>query len=85
MPAGTLKTILVCQDNAAPMAPCPAGQAPVAVHAYVIEPASASYFDAVAEPFDYANGAAFWSIAFVFTLSLYIATRIYGSIINMTR
>jgi hypothetical protein len=67
------------------MAPCPAGQAPAPIDAYVVEPASASYFDAVAEPYDYINGAAFWAFAFVFTLTLYIGTRVYGTIINMVR
>lgn len=85
MPAGSVKTILVCADSATPQAPCPAGQAPVAVSAYTVDPSSAPYFDAVVEPFDYANGAAFWSFAFVFTLSLYIGARIYGYIVNMTR
>lgn len=85
MPAGVLQTVLVCQESPTPSAPCPAGQAPAAMQAYVVYPASASYLDAVAEPFDYATGAAFWSAAFVFTLSLYILARIYGSLISMVR
>ena len=82
---GAVKTVLVCEPSAAPAAPCPAGSAPVFAQAYLIEPGSASYIDAVTTPFDYTQAAAYWSSAFVFTLTLYVVARSWGFLARMFR
>lgn len=85
MPAGTPENVILCRASATPAAPCGAGEAPVVAQAYVLDPAGSSYFDAIAQPYDYAAGAAFWSAAFVFTLGLYLSTRVFGTLINLVR
>lgn len=85
MSAGTLENVILCRASATPAAPCGAGEAPTVVQAYVLDPAGASFFDAVSQPYDYSVGAAFWGFAFVFTMTLYLSTRILGTLINMVR
>jgi hypothetical protein len=85
MSSGTLENVILCRTSATPAAPCGAGEAPTVVQAYVLDPAGASFFDAVATPYDYAAGAAFWAFAFVFTMTLYLGARFMGTLINMVR
>ena len=85
MASGALENVIVCRASATPAAPCGAGEAPVAVQAYILDPASSSFIDAAAQPYDYASGSGFWAAAFVFTLTLYLGSRIFGTIINMVR
>ena len=85
MATGSVKTLIVCMDSSEPAAPCPAGQAPVPVQSYTLEPSAGSYFEQALGAFDYESAAAFWSVAFVFTISLYLGTRLIGSVVNMTR
>ncbi|MDR7334277.1 hypothetical protein [Roseateles asaccharophilus] len=85
MPAGSLENVIVCRPSATPAAPCGAGEAPTVLQAYVLAPSSSSFVDAAAGPYDYATGAAYWSAAFVFTVSLYLCTRVIGTIVNMVR
>lgn len=37
---------------------------------------------AAPEPFDYAQGAAFWSVAFVFTVGLWLVSRSAGAVLQ---
>lgn len=83
MALGTVRSILTCADAAEQVAPCPTGQAPALVSAYTLDPSSALHLDPIAEPFDVATGSAFWLAAFMFTVTLYLSTRIYGHILNM--
>lgn len=85
MSTGSLQSVIVCQASSTELAPCPAGQAPAVVQAYVLDPASSTFLDAIAQPFDYANGSAFWLSAFMFTLALYIGSRIYAAVIGVVR
>ncbi|MFN3327219.1 MAG: hypothetical protein ACK5AZ_27345, partial [Bryobacteraceae bacterium] len=76
-----------CADTAdgSTVSPCPTGQGPQVLTAYVFDPSQAARFDAVTQPFDYATASLFWTAAFVFTLTLYITPRIIGEIIRMVR
>lgn len=86
MSTGSVQTVLVCSPvTTGTVSPCPDGSAPTPVSAYVIASDSASLFDAAVGPYDYVNGAAFWSTAFVFTLTLYFSASIYRSLIRMLR
>jgi hypothetical protein len=85
MAAGSLENVIVCRASATPAAPCGAGEAPTVVQAYVLDPSGASFVDAVSQPYDYALGSAYWSGAFVFTMTLYLSTRVLGTIVNMVR
>lgn len=87
MAVGSIQTLLVCSatTDGSTVSPCPAGQGPTATTAYVVAPDSASYFEAAVGPYDFVNGAAFWSGAFIFTLTLYFSSTIYKSILKLVR
>lgn len=82
MPVGELKTILVCQPSGTPAAPCPAGEAPASLQAYVIDPASQGFFDTLNTPYDYERGAALWAWGFVFIMTLALVSRAIGYVIE---
>lgn len=96
MAAGTVQTILECvavsssdQSSTIDQQVCP----PVSTQyfhlvqgqAYVIDPAGASYIDAVTEPIDYGVAAGFWGAAFVGVLTLYFAARGAGAVLGLLR
>jgi len=91
--AGSVQYIVECAvrvpATAVSLAPCTSvtgvGYAPKMVQAYVIDPASASYIDAVAAPYNYANGAALWGFAFTFVLTLYLVAHSAGLIMGFVR
>lgn len=85
MPAGTLQTILICQDSATSAAPCPAGQAPVTMQAYVIDPASQGFFDSAVVPFDPMQAASFFMVAFCTTIFIAWTAWQGGEILDMVR
>ncbi|MFL9872963.1 hypothetical protein [Paraburkholderia megapolitana] len=55
------------------------------VQAYVVDPASAGYFDAIATPFDYTQAFGFWSVAFTSVVGLYFACLGIGTVVNFLR
>ncbi|ACR27563.1 Hypothetical protein bglu_1g03630 [Burkholderia glumae BGR1] len=56
-----------------------------AMQAYVLVPSSASYIDAVAQPFDYAQAAGFWGVAFTTVITLWLVSHGAGAIVNFVR
>lgn len=80
---GQVKTILVCEPSTNTVLPCPSGQALVAQEAYVISSSSSTYFEAISEPWNYAEGAAYWSAAFALILTIYFASRNVGIIASV--
>ncbi len=85
MPAGTVQQLIVCAPAAETMAPCPAGTAPATVSAYVVSADSASLFEAATGPYNYEAASGFFAAGFVFILSLYIGSRVFGMILDMVR
>lgn len=77
-------SLIVCVPAAEAVAPCAAGT-PQTQTAYVLTESEAAAFAASTQPFDMSQGAAMWAAAFGVILSLYIASRIFGSFIRMTR
>lgn len=55
MPAGTLTNVIICAASGFPASPCPAGQAPTVVSAYLISPSSAIVFDTLVDSQDVLN------------------------------
>ncbi|MFA7239877.1 MAG: hypothetical protein WC091_07170 [Sulfuricellaceae bacterium] len=55
MPAGTLTDVVICVASAYQASPCPAGQAPTVISAYLISPGSASVFDTLVDSQDVLN------------------------------
>lgn len=100
MPAGTLQQVVVC-SAALPIAGavelrnggtntviyCDAARSmrEWRFSAYVIDPASASYIDAIATPYNYAQGGAIWAFGFSFVLGLWFVSRNIGMILDAVR
>ncbi|MGS1041440.1 hypothetical protein [Burkholderia glumae] len=55
------------------------------IQAYVLDPSSASYIDAIAQPFDYAQAAGFWGLAFTTVITLWLVSHGAGVIVNFVR
>ncbi|MGN6804346.1 MAG: hypothetical protein ACTHJZ_00205 [Trinickia sp.] len=55
------------------------------LQAYVLDPSSASYIDAVAQPFDYVQAAGFWGLAFTTVITLWLVSHGAGAIVNFVR
>lgn len=87
MPAlGTVHTVVICIEGSGGMAgPCPAGQVMTVTQAYVIAPSSASFFDAIAAPFDTATAGAFFGFAFASTIFLWLTALGAGAVIRFVR
>lgn len=87
MPAGSIKTVLVCQVGGAadPHVACPPGTGAVATQIYVIDPASASFFDSIIVPFDPAQAATFFFAAFCITLFVAWFAWQSGEIMDMVK
>lgn len=90
---GALQQIVVCIPNESgvgtSVSPCTdvAGvpQHPVVTQAYVIDPGSQTYLDAVAAPFDYAVAGSIWMMVFTFVVGLYLASSQVGLLLNLIR
>ena len=93
MSIGSVANILVCQprqDGGQAVAPCGSdanGTAyqPVVIQAYVLDPAQASKFDAIAEPFDYAQATGLFGFAFSIVLLAWLASHFSGTILGLIR
>lgn len=53
--------------------------------AYVVDPGSAAYIDAVSTPYDYAQGGALWAFGFAFTLGLWLVAKNIGFVLNAVK
>lgn len=86
MPAGTIRDVVICVPGATgTQGPCPAGAVQQVITGYVVDPAAASYIDAVAAPYDYAAGAQLWAYGFAFTLGVYLAAHCIGVVLGRVR
>lgn len=92
MPAGSVQYIIRCDvvnTSGRSTAPCVSvgstGYAPNMVQAYVIDPAAASFIDALAAPYDYAGGAALFTFGFSMVVGLWFVSRNIGLILDAVR
>ncbi|MFM0301443.1 hypothetical protein PQQ99_15080 [Paraburkholderia sediminicola] len=53
--------------------------------AYVLSPDSAGYIDSIVRPFDYAQAAGFWGVAFTTIVTLWLVARSAGAVIGVLR
>lgn len=91
-PAGEVKYIIQCQfigTTGNSVGPCVTvginRHRPVMVSAYVIDPNSASYIDALTTPFNYSLGGAFWAFGFVGVMILYFSSHIIGLVLKAVK
>lgn len=100
MPAGTLQEVVVCSGvspasgavelrngtmNAILYCNSARTKREWSYQAYVIDPASAAYIDAVSKPYDYANGGALWAFGFAFVLGLWFVSKNIGLVLNAVK
>ncbi|WP_230947151.1 hypothetical protein [Burkholderia cepacia] len=92
---GTVQNVLLCtpvasdQSSAVDQQVCPPlGNQYFRIQtqqAYVIDPASSSYIDAIAQPIDYMAAAGFWGLAFTTIITLWLVSHGAGAIVNFLR
>ncbi|MEB0137644.1 MULTISPECIES: hypothetical protein [unclassified Undibacterium] len=91
MATGSLQNVIICVPvtSGASVAPCSSvggvKQKPVMQIAYVIDPASANYFDMALEPLDPASVATVFSVGFSFVLLFFLVARGAGVVLNLIR
>jgi hypothetical protein len=85
----TIQCVLKSPNNGNSTAPCVTVGAnryvPVMVQTYEIDPASASYIDAIATPFDYALGTSFFMFGFCGIIFLHLMSHGIGLVLKMVR
>lgn len=89
MPVGQLQYILICEPDALlvdSVAPCAAisGQPskPVLTNQYVLQPSSQTYFEGLAEGFDYTLASQLYAFGFTGVITLWYVGLISGRIIK---
>lgn len=91
MATGSLQNVIVCVPvtSGASVAPCSTvggvKQKPVMQIAYLIDPASADFFDMAVEPLSSADAAAVFGVAFTMILLCFMVARGIGTILDMIR
>ena len=91
MATGSLQNVIVCipVTSGASIAPCSmvggVKQKPVMQTAYVIDPASATFFDMAVEPLNTASVATVFSVGFSFVLLCFLVARGIGVVLDLIR
>lgn len=87
MPAGNVVPVLVCvaSPDGTTLQPCPAGQQPAAVSAYLLDGSSSGFFDTAFSSVDPEIAAGFWAASFISVLSIYLFSRYIGDLIGMVK
>lgn len=95
MAVGTVQNVLVCapvssdQSSATDQALCPPGGSQYfhvqSMQSYVIDPASAGYLDGLSAPFDYAQAAGFFALAFTVVVGTWMVSAGCGAVLEMIR
>ncbi|WP_241025893.1 hypothetical protein [Burkholderia sp. Tr-20390] len=95
MSVGTVQNVLLCmpvtsdQSSALDQQVCPSSGTQYfhlqAQQAYVIDPASVGYIDALAVPFDYTAASGFFALAFTMVVSIWMVSASAGSILAFIR
>lgn len=95
MSLGTVQNVLVCvpvasdQATALDQQVCPVAGAQYfhvqAYQGYVVDPASAGFFDGLAAPFDYAAAAGFFALAFTTVVGVWMVSASAGAILDFIR
>ncbi|CAN5874094.1 hypothetical protein BH11PSE12_BH11PSE12_20660 [soil metagenome] len=91
MAAGALQNVIACVPvtSGPSVAPCATisgvKQKPVMQIAYVINPASADFFDMAVEPLNSIDAAKVFGVAFTMVLLCFMVARGIGTILDMIR
>lgn len=93
MATGSLQNIIVCIPKASQrgnsVAPCvnfgSVKTQPSMAEAYVIDPASANFFDMALEPINASSAAAVFSAGFSVVMLCFLVGRGFGEVLNLIR
>lgn len=85
MSYGSLQNVIVCTVGAPEAAPCAAGSGPTVLQAYLIDPASAAFFEAAQHPLDTLVLGQSFLIPFTTLMILYLVSAHVGLIIKMVK
>jgi hypothetical protein len=77
---GSLESVLVCKAAGSTVDPCPAGQAPAIVSAYILDVSAQSGMDAALAPIDFAQASVFWGLAFALVLAVWSLAHLFRQV-----
>lgn len=69
---GSVQTLVVCKPSAVTVSPCPSGQEPIAVSAYVLDPAAGPWMEGAAAPLDLTVALELWAAAIALIVFSYV-------------
>lgn len=87
MTYGATANVLVCVPSTSSMAsyPCPTGQAPAIVSAFLIDSSQAANYQASMAPFDYVVAGQVWAFAITSILILHFVSHGIGLALKQVR
>ncbi|WP_156432253.1 hypothetical protein [Burkholderia sp. MSMB1498] len=95
MSVGTVQNVLLCvpvtsdRSSIVDQQVCPPSGTQYfhvqAQQAYVVDPASAGFFDGLAMPFDYAAAGGFFALAFTMVVGIWMVSSSAGSILALIK
>lgn len=76
---GATEVVLVCRTAAdgVTVSPCPSGQAPVSVQAYMLDTSAQTSLEASLAPIDFAEAGLFWGLSFGLVLSVWSLAHMF--------
>lgn len=86
MSIGSVQKIIVCQSSAGSTGSiCGNDFNPVVQEAYVLSTESQTQIEIISQPWDIHQSASLFSIVFLTTVSLFLITRVAGSIVEFIK
>lgn len=87
MSLGQVQTIFLCssEDQGLGQGACPPGLFLNQTKAFILHEDSANYFSNIDRDFDYTQASAFFAVAFVSVVSLYLVSKMAGTILQAIR
>lgn len=74
---GSAEIVLVCRSSSESAAPCPSGQAPSSVHAYLLDSSAQSRLEASLAPADFGEAGIFWGMSFGLVLGIWSLAHMF--------
>lgn len=91
MAVGSVQYVITCVSSGSGTSTAPCGKVagvgykPLMVPAYVVDPASQSYLEAVVAPFDYELATKYFGFGFSGVAGVFLASYCIGLVVGMVR
>lgn len=74
---GSPEVVLVCRVSSETVSPCPAGQAPFSVQAFMLDTSAQSSLEASLAAIDFAQASLFWGLSFGLVLGVWSLAHMF--------